>query len=282
MKSFYTLIKFSTNPVSSDQITIGLLLRSENKFYLKFSDFQIKAALRLIEDDSNFLNYFIKQLESRISEVNTSIQNSNSLLFDMPYLLTSDFVSHLSKSSNNRIIFTEPSLVSKDINEEDFNKMFSLFVHKIDSTDEEESNKGSKLVSNIQQKLLSKVENLIHTNYTIDNKIIDSLFFRINLDCIGKNGSIIAAKSIDLSLSPQTIDKYLSHYSFVITKLKTNSDSFYLIADEPESKSSDNYKFWEAINKEELYKVVHSENSDRIANEVEEKGATTFLPIPSE
>lgn len=282
MKSFYTLIKFSTNPVASDQITIGLLLRSENKFFLKFSDRQIKGVLRLLDDEISIIDYFRKQLSTRIDEANVNIAHSKSQLFDIPSLLTSDFVNHLNKSSNNLILFSEPSLISKSVGEEEFNKLFSIFVDKTEYETFTLVDKSYKMKYNITEKLISRVKDKIHTNYSIDNRIIPSLYFKIDLDCIGRNGSLIAAKSLDLEMSSATIDKYLSHYSIVIPKLKSFSnrpeDSFYLIVDEPESRVSENYKYWEAVNKEkELYNVVPSEESDKIASEVEVKGAKTFL-----
>lgn len=284
MNSFYSLIKFSTNPVASDHVTIGLLLRSDNNFFLKFSDRKIKGVLRLFDEDISFLDYFQKQLYARIDEANKDITRSKSQLFDIPSLLTADFVNHLNKSANNLIQFTEPSLISKSIDESEFKKLYALLVDKSEIDVFAFKEKSEKLQQNIYSNLISKVKDKIHTNYTIDNRLIPSIYFKIDLDCIGKNGSIIAAKSLDLEFSSPTIDRYLSHYSMIIPKLRSfsnnDADSFYLITDEPDSRSSENYKYWEAINKEEkLYKVIRSEESSKIVSEIENKDAKMFLPL---
>ncbi|MHB8335802.1 MAG: hypothetical protein ACYDEE_00095 [Ignavibacteriaceae bacterium] len=283
MNSFYSLIKISTNPTSGDQITVGLLLKTENRFFLKFSDRRIAVSLRLRDEEDRFFSFFKNQLENRISEFNSNSSKIKSELFPPQSFLTSDFFSHLKKSSNNLIQFSEPSIVSGDFSEEQFNKLYEIFVEKIPVTLSQESNKDEKLYINVEQKLIHKVEKKVHTNYDITPKIVPSLNFSYKLDCLGKNGSIISAKSLDFNFTPQTIERYLVRYEVVLSKLSeiygNGGNKAFIIADEPTIKNSENFNIWEAIKKSPFFEVKSSDNANEIADYIEQKNARMFLPV---
>jgi len=283
MNSFYTLIKISTNPTSGDQITVGLLLKTENRFYLKFSSRKITASLRLRDEDDRFFSFFKAQLENKISNFNSELAKDDSALFHPQTFLTSDFFSHLKISSNNLIQFSEPSIISDVFSEEQFNKLYEMFVEKISSSNSKEQNKEEKLYNNVEQKLIRKVENKVHTNFDITQKIIPSLNFSYKLDCLGKNGSIISAKSIDFNSSPSSIDHNLIRYEIVFSKLSdiygNGEKKTFIIADEPVTQKSENYNIWEEIIKNKSFDVISSVNAEEIADYISQTNARMFLPI---
>lgn len=283
MNSFYTLIKISTNPTSGDQITVGLLLKTENRFYLKFSDRRITASLHLRDEEDRFFTFFKNQLENRIEMFNSEFTKNDSELFLPQTFLTSDFFSHLKKSSNNLIQFSEPSIISGDFSDEQFNKLYEIFVEKISVAISQERNKEEKLYKNVEQKLIRKVENIVHTNYDITQKIIPSLNFSYKLDCLGKNGSIISAKSLDFNFTSPTIERNLVRYEVVLSKLSdvygNGGNKAFIIADEPVAKNSENFNIWEAIRKNSFFEVVSSDNAEEVADYISQKNARMFLPI---
>ena len=48
METFYTIIKIAPNPISGDNLSIGLLLRNSERFWLHFSDEKKAVAKRLL------------------------------------------------------------------------------------------------------------------------------------------------------------------------------------------------------------------------------------------
>ncbi len=282
MNTFYTLIKISTNPSSGDQITVGLLLKTKQRFYLKFSERKINLSLRLYEEDERFFNFFKAQLENKVNEFNMQLSGVDNNFFHPETFLTSDFFSHLNKSSNNLVQFSEPSIVSGDFTEEQFNKLYEIFVEKLLERSNKEMAKDERFFRNVEEKLIRKVENKIHTNYDINSKIISTLNFSFRLDCIGKNGSIISAKSLDFNSSSQIIERNLIRYEVVLSNL-CNSDTerkAFLIADEPENKKKENYNIWETINKKsDVFEIVNSEEADKIAQYIDKNSAKKFLPV---
>ena len=283
MNSFYTLIKISTNPTAGDQITVGLLLKTENRFYLKFSDRRISASLRLRDEEDRFFTFFKNQLENRIEVFNSELTKNGAELFLPETFLTSDFFSHLKVSSNNLIQFSEPSIISGDFTEEQFNKLYELFVEKASPAITHERNREEKLYKNVEQKLIRKVENKVHTNYDITQKIIPSLNFSYKLDCIGKNGAIISAKAIDFNFTPTTIERNLFRHDIILSKLfdffGNGNNKAFIVADEPDVKNSENFNIWEAIQKNQSFEVISSDNANEVADYIEQKNAGHFLPI---
>ncbi len=282
MNTFYTLIKISTNPSSGDQITVGLLLKTKQRFYLKFSERKINLSLRLYEEDERFFNFFKVQLENKVNEFNMQLSGVDNNFFHPETFLTSDFFSHLNKSSNNLVQFSEPSIVSGDFTEEQFNKLYEIFVEKLLERSNKEMAKDERFFRNVEEKLIRKVENKIHTNYDINSKIISTLNFSFRLDCIGKNGSIISAKSLDFNSSSQIIERNLIRYEVVLSNLCNNDikSTAFLIADEPENKKKENYNIWETINKKnDVFEIVNSEEADKIAQYIDKNSAKKFLPV---
>ena len=285
MKSFYTLIQISPNPSAGDLITVGLLLKTENKIYLRFSDSKIKIAQRYLGLDENLIPYFKKQLENEICLTNEKILNKPSDFFEISTFITSDYFSYLNKISNNLIQFSKPSHIADDFTWEQFLKFYRMMVDKTESDVLYEIIEENKLSFNVKEKLIKRVENKIHTNIDINKKILPSLNFSLNIDCIGKNGTIIAAKSLDFNAKTQVVERNIIRYDIVLSKLNEKFDlhdgKAYIIADEPDQKETENYNIWEALIKKDLFnfEIVKSEESESVAVYIENNNAQMFLDI---
>jgi hypothetical protein len=285
MKSFYTLIQISPNPSAGDLITVGLLLKTENNIYLKFSESKIKIAQRYLGLDENLIPYFKKQLENEINSTNEKLLYNTPGFFDSNSNITADYFSYLNKISNNLIQFSKPSYIADDFTSEQFLKFYKMMVDKTESDVLYETIEENKLSFNVREKLIQRVENKIHTNIVINKKILPSLYFSLNIDCIGKNGSIVSAKSIDFNSSIQTIERNIIGYDIVLAELNkkfaNKKNIAFVIADEPDQKESVNYNIWEALRKKELLKfdIVKSDESESVAEFIEGTNAHKFLDI---
>jgi hydroxymethylpyrimidine pyrophosphatase-like HAD family hydrolase len=103
------------------------------------------------------------------------------------------------------------------------------------------------------------------------------------MDCIGKNGALIGAKSLGFDKSKTTLDKDVSHYFTLISilsnqyNMQLKDNSFYLIAREPSDIDSDNHKIWESVNNNNFISVIDPEQSDEVADKIIQKEATLFI-----
>ena len=285
METFYTIIKIAPNALAGDSLSIGLLLRDGKRFWLHFSAEKKSFAKQLLNGKGDIVDFAVKQIEQKVNEVNESLNNENEL-FQLDNLLTSDRFNHLSVYSNGIVKFTEPSFLNDTINEEKFVKLFKLLVDETYLKEKPEVDpKETKFHSIIQNKLIKRVQNKVHTNLELTPEKLPGLYFNFNIDCIGLNGAFIGAKSIPFYKKNETIDKELSHYFSLISTLnlmyphRSTGDKFYIIGDEPSDVNSKEHRTWENIKKNNAVSLLYAEQADVIAEEIEEKNATQFLAV---
>jgi len=170
------------------------------------------------------------------------------------------------------------------LTEDTFLNLFRLFVDN-----EAEKNISDKVDINepfykiIESNLIKRVESQIHTNLNIDSSKLPGLYFQYEMDCIGLNGAFVGAKAIPFTKSMVSIDKEISHYITLISFLKnqynreSDSNNFYIIANEPSQINSHEHKTWESLLHNPFLKLIQSDEVELIADKVEETGATTFM-----
>lgn len=286
MKSFYTLIKVRTNQLSGDSLTIGVVVFNEFKFKVQFSKQKISTAKSLVDIDSKFFDLIIKEIKQNLESSNKDFDSYKNGLLNVDYKFNDLYFDYVSRYSNGIIEFTTPKFIALKNTEKEFSKIFSMFVDKSIFT--EDLNSEKKIIEEnfhkrIKTNLIDRVEKKVHTNIKLDNDIIPTLINTFELDCVGKNGVLIGAKSISFNQSKDTIHKNLNTYISIIAHLSKkyhkglDVNQFFLIADEPKV-NTDEYRLWNSIRKEDdIIKVKTSEESTSIAELILSKKASTFI-----
>lgn len=286
MKSFYTLIKVRTNQLSGDSLTIGVVVFNEFKFKVQFSKQKISTARSLVDIDSKFFDLIIKEIKQNLESINKDFDSYKNGLLNVDYKFNDLYFDYVSRYSNGIIEFTTPKFIALKNTENEFSKIFSMFVDKSIFT--EDLNSEKKIIEEnfhkrIKTNLIDRVEEKVHTNIKLDNDIIPTLINTFELDCVGKNGVLIGAKSISFNQSKDTIHKNLNTYISIIAHLSKkyhkglDVNQFFLIADEPKV-NTDEYRLWNSIRKEDdIIKVKTSEESTSIAELILSKKASTFI-----
>lgn len=283
METYYTIIKVVANPVVGDSISIGLLVNQGKNYMLKFSDDKKSLAKRLMGEHSSIVEFISKQVSSHITDLN---KKRNLEIFPLTTFINSDYIGYLNSYSNGVLQFSEPNYIDDVITPAKFNKLFSVLIdenHERHQSMKQKSN-NQRFQRVINDHLITRVKNRIHTKLNITNSIIPSLFFDYEMDCIGRNGSLIGAKALDFNLTTETLDKKISHYMSLITLLENRfpaikkgaKNHFYLIADEP-STGSEEHDIYQRIRSNPLFKVVSSNQVEEIAEKVEQSKAEKFL-----
>jgi len=129
MKNFYSVIKLAPNSITDDTLSIGLLLYDGRKYWLQFSEDRKNASKRLMEENSDSVDFITKQITSHVQNLNREIANSSNKLFPLETLLTSEYFEYLNRYSNGLLRFTSPNFLNDQINEEKFDKLFNLLIY---------------------------------------------------------------------------------------------------------------------------------------------------------
>jgi len=272
--------------MSGDSLTIGIILSTSSGLKVKFSKLKKQLSKSIISSDNSIIDFVEKQILSKVKEHNKFISDNKKGLFEHPSLLDSEYFSYLSKYSNGLLKFTAPSIIADNVDDIKFEKLFSLFVDS--SLNFEEDKKPIKKIEKmffdkVEAKLISRVKNRVHIHQNIDSKIVPSLFKPFQIDCIGLNGVLVGAKALPFTQSKETLHKSINTYISVIAQLSSkfnkslDSNNFFLIADQPNKKTQE-YKLWKQLfSDEKLLKVISSDESDQVAEFIEDNNASTFL-----
>lgn len=283
MKTFYTIIKLSPNTLTGDSLSIGLLVCRGNKYWLKISDHKKNIAKKLLGEKEKSIDFVIKQLAIYLKQLNEETQKTS--LFKLQSFITEDYINYLNIYSNGILQFSKASEIVDEFDDFKFSKLYSLLIEEaIENVESIELVKHeiSDFKLNVQNNLIKKVQNKIHTEITIDDSVLKSLYFNFNMDCIGLNGSFVGAKSLSSNLTVQTLEKSVSHYLALIALLSQeynknlNRNHFFLIADEPSQKTPE-HKFWEEMKEVSTFKMISSDDVEQITETVEKTGAGKFL-----
>lgn len=280
MKFYYSILKISPNTSSGDAISIGLLAFDSERAIVCFSESRKSLAKKLV--NPNLIDFFCKQIQTKVKEVNKSHKNDLKSLFKNDFVFETTYIDYLSNYSNGLIQVSKSNVFLSKLNDSNFEILFETVIEKIEIKPAHKT-KSINFVKVVQDKLINRVKDKVHTNIHIDNTLIPSLFFSYDLDCIGKNGVFVGAKSIDFTNKKNTLDGTISHYSSLIAVLSANhskdiaKNNFYLIAEEPALTSVPEYEIWDTIQHNPLFKVIHPEQADIVADKIEKSKATKFF-----
>jgi hypothetical protein len=287
MKKFYTIIQLAPNKAAGDTVAIGMLLFDGSKLKYYISDKKKNISLKLLNDKNVDIDFFIKQITNKCDIINSDIDERN--LFNK-YDKISDvsYINYLSNYSNGLLQFSKPTVFFDEVDDFKFNNLINLFFNETIFKNEIVIHNEINIEAIVQNELIKKVTNKIHTNYKFSPNNLNSIYFPFEMDCIGLNGSLIGAKSMSFEKSKTTLDKNLSHYFTLISMLSSKynkslkDNKFYLITEEPSEINSEEHSVWESIIKNELVTLIHPEQSNIIADLVFEKNASKFLEEVSE
>jgi hypothetical protein len=286
MKAFYTIIKIAPNSAVGDTVSIGLLLFQNNKFWLKFSEEKKQISKRLINNNPETVDFVTKKISQQIKKLNGQFIQSEKEFFQINNVINFNY---LSAYCNGVLQFSNPLLLNDIINPQKFEKLFELLI----DNSHQPSKKGKDKISDtlydaVDRMLIKKVNRQIHTNINITAKILPSMYFQYEMDCIGMNGTLVGAKLIPFDRTQVSLDKDISHYIALISLLSTHykkdvtKNHFFVIADEPLSVKSPEHKTFVDIQKNPLFKVVPSTKIAEIAKDIKKSKAKRFLEIETD
>lgn len=271
MKSYYSIVRFVNNPLSMENLAIGLIMISNDKIFYKFSNEKIQLVNKI-----NPLNF--KLLEYTIAKVSNFIKSELSKeisLFSNDNRVNLEYLKRLSIYNNGFLQFDSPSVININFDEVKFNDFFHKYIDLVVKPIEKNiiDSSFSKVVKNVFREPL---RDIINIDYKVKRAEIPNLFFDYKLDGIGYNGVIYSVKSIDLN-SERPIDQIRNDISD-LESLNPRIDLFgkskgfdpqynkhYLVIDKYKGKKNSYSELYEILSKQNSYECkYHLINSDEL------------------
>lgn len=285
---FYTLLRVVPNPASGEAVVVGLVLFDGTRHAMQVSTLKLRLAVWLAKQAETTIRYAVRQIEARV-EADTALRRQALLTGNLPdssQLMNRADWEYLARYSNGML--RVDSLMNVALfSGEDITMVFNqLYASLVDSNEPLKSNRVKPLVKSSIRTLIQRVKSQVHTNIKLTPKLLPDLFFNLNLDCVGMNGSLIGAHSLPIDqLGIDTLQQHFSECRFAIKSLsehykphKPQLNILYILADEPDEQvEPDKHKFWRAIQGEPMLKVLPTDEAEQVADQIERTGARMFL-----
>lgn len=253
MKSYYSIIRFVNNPLSKENLAIGMILISGGKVFYKFSKEKINITHKINSNNSNLLEYTIDKISNFID---LQLKEEVSL-FSREVNVNLEYLNRLSIYNNGFLQFDKPSVISLEFDNNKFNNFFQKYIElNLKETKKAIIDRSFKTtIKNVFHKPLIDV---IDLDYKVKKEQIPNLFFDYTLDGIGVNGSVYSLKSIDLN-SEKPLDSFrrdisdlesLNYRIDLFSKendLDSENNQHYLVIDPYRGKKSSYHKLYDIL-----------------------------------
>ncbi|MCM4173054.1 hypothetical protein DHD32_16335 [Arenibacter sp. TNZ] len=253
MKSYYSIIRFVNNPLSKENLAIGMIVLSEGKVFYKFSKDKINLAHKINSFNSNLLEYTIDKVSNFIDiELKQDIS-----LFSKEVKVNLEYLNRLSIYNNGFLQFDKPSIINLVFDNSKFDNFFDKYI-ELNLREPKKESVDKTFKRTIEEVFYKPLANVIDIEYRVKKEQIPGLFFDYTLDGIGVNGSVYTVKSIDLN-SEKPLDNFrrdiselesLNYRLELFSKendLISKKNNHYLVVDEYKGSKSSYHKLYEIL-----------------------------------
>ncbi|MFZ2284317.1 MAG: hypothetical protein WAV86_10610 [Lutibacter sp.] len=289
MKSFYSIIRFVNNPLSKENLAIGLIMLSNNNIFYKFSNEKIQLVNKINPLNFKLLEYTIDKISNFIK---SELENDISLFSD-DNKVNLEYLKRLSVYNNGFLQFDNPSIINIDFDEVKFNNFFHKYIDLVIRPVEEKviDTRFSKTVNEVFREPL---KDIINIDYKVKKAEIPNLYFDYKLDGIGYNGIIYSVKSIDLN-SEKPIDqirKVISELESLNPRIdlfgkskgfEPNKNKHYLVIDEYKGNKASYLELYDILSKQNSvdynYHLINSIELKDVTSDIKKTNAHKFSDL---
>lgn len=278
MKSYYSIVRFVNNPLSKENLAIGMILISENNVYYKFSKDKIALSHKINNSNSNLLDYTIKKISDFIDfQLKEEVS-----LFSKEVSVNLEYLKRLSVYNNGFIQFDSPSVLHMSFNSSSFNDFFKKYI-ELNLKPQKKQVIDRAFKKTIKKVFFEPLQDVIDLNYKVKKEHIPDLFFDYILDGIGVNGSIYSVKSIDLN-SEKPLDSIrrdisdlesLNYRLNIFSKeysLDAGNANHYLVIDPYKGSKSSYHKLYNILKEQKAsdypYSIIDTNSLPSVTNAI--------------
>jgi hypothetical protein len=278
METLYCPIYLSTNALSSDRFSVGLIMANNDTLFFNYSDEKLTKVKHLFTNEAFLI---VKQyLKSLYKSFNT---DESDTLFARREMLNNwvnkQYLSYLGKYSNNLIQFGETTIVDIELNEDIFKKFFEMYVFRypvlIDKEKDIDILKKPQTIS-----FYEEVSERVNIDREITNKDLNTLLIPTKVGFIGKNEVPTAGDILNLKRNIQTISNNINSFISLTKALNDNQNKkgkYYLIGEEPDKKLKENHHLWNNLRNTKIIDYVELQDIGEITSYFTQHQVTPFF-----
>ena len=278
METLYCPIYLSTNALSSDRFSVGLIMANNDTLFFNYSDEKLTKVKHLFTNEAFLI---VKQyLKSLYKSFNT---DESDTLFARKEMLNNwvnkQYLSYLGKYSNNLIQFGETTIVDIELNEDIFKKFFEMYVFRypvlIDKEKDIDILKKPQTIS-----FYEEVSERVNIDREITNKDLNTLLIPTKVGFIGKNEVPTAGDILNLKRNIQTISNNINSFISLTKALNDNQNKkgkYYLIGEEPDKKLKENHHLWNNLRNTKIIDYVDLQDIGEITSYFTQHQVTPFF-----
>ena len=278
METLHCPIYLSTNALSSDRFSVGLIMANNDTLFFNYSDEKLTKVKHLFTNEAFLI---VKQyLKSLYKSFNT---DESDTLFAKKEMLNNwvnkQYLSYLGKYSNNLIQFGETTIVDIELNEDIFKKFFEMYVFRypvlIDKEKDIDILKKTQTIS-----FYEEVSERVNIDREITNKDLSSLLIPTKVGFIGKNEVPTAGDILNLQKNIQTVRNNINRFISLTKALDDNQNKkgkYYLIGEEPDKKLKENHHLWNNLRNTKIIDYVELQDIGEITSYFTQHQVTPFF-----
>ncbi len=279
METLHCPIYLSTNALSSDRFSVGLIMANNDTLFFNYSDEKLTKVKHLFTNEAFLI---VKQyLKSLYKSFNT---DESDTLFAKKEMLNNwvnkQYLSYLEKYSNNLIQFGETTIVDIELNEDIFKKFFEMYVFRypvlIDKEKDIDILKKTQTIS-----FYEEVSERVNIDREITNKDLSSLLIPTKVGFIGKNEVPTAGDILNLQKNIQTVRNNINRFISLTKALDDNQNKkgkYYLIGEEPDKKLKENHHLWNNLRNTKIIDYVELQDIGEITSYFTQHQVIPFFP----
>lgn len=269
MNTFYSIISAIINPVTNENIALGLLLSDGKKSLYSFSTNRLSLVKGLV---TKYQYWFIRDYLKSFQTIIEKVEKKALLQMELDELkealmVSEPYINYMSIYGQNVITATSPERIDIDVNQGNFNKLFIKFIDK----QEPSRSRFKKSIMQTTDVFSERVKDHFTADKELSVKDFPKLDLPVTVDLFGKNEQFIIAQFVDLERQINFIktDLYdLEHIYQMIEK-----KMIFLVSQEPDKKSfPQQHHLWQQTQKDSKYVYTDIKEVDRIHEYAKDHG----------
>jgi hypothetical protein len=284
MTSQYSIVYISPNPGIYEKIALGLILFGNGKVYCRFSNYRLQIAKKFFDIDSyKMIADSVKSMTNKLNYDNDiySIKIDQNLNFDeVNENSISKYIDYLSRYKNNLLLYSEPTSINLESNNNSFNKLYEKILSEINDVTESHKLHAESPIDIVKEKYGLAVNNHFALNRVIDSKKFKDLIVPVKVDLAGKNEIDVYVQSINMHTSANTIIQEIATFHMLKSIYKKNGVSMkdFVLTAEPPKDLIKQHELWSNIYKSNDFNYIDISEAQKIMDYAESHNVTPLLP----
>jgi hypothetical protein len=253
MKTYYSILFTPIRPAINEQVSVALLLISEDNMIFRYSNEKLNFLRQLIPSEAtNMIKQYLEGIKKDIQGFHSEMNDNSKIIkkSTWEYINYSEkYLNYLNSYSNNLITFSKPTLINIEVNEKNFQNLYEKFISdQFKPILEQDAQRKIKIV---QKQFYPRICDKVHIDIAIEKILIPEiksprLLLPDKINIFGKNGKYLSGQFFDFEKNTYNLKADLSSYINFIHEINDGGTNF-IIGNEPDLTSEKNHRYWKEI-----------------------------------